>query len=135
MALLSLRGTALLAISSLVSLVSALGQKPVVSFTSSTDAFQIAGSAVGAGQILVSSSDYWGVIRAAGDLALDFGRVTGTNYTISNGMSGAGPALYNYAPVNVQNNTAVSPFFLSFFFLLVNPPFCSNTGECVWNFF
>ncbi|KAI8304778.1 hypothetical protein K4K59_012609 [Colletotrichum sp. SAR11_240] len=92
-------------LASLAPLVSALGQQAIVSFKSGDNTFQIAGGNVKAGQILVSSDDYWGVIRAAGDLAVDFGRVTGTNYTLSNGEGGAKPAVYSYAPVDVSNNT------------------------------
>ncbi len=89
------------------SLVAALGQQPVIAFASSTGSFQIAGGSISAGQILVSSNDYWGVSRAAGDLAQDFGRVTGTNYTVSNGESNSAPAKYSYNPVNNFNNTFV----------------------------
>ncbi|KAK3939987.1 hypothetical protein QBC46DRAFT_449891 [Diplogelasinospora grovesii] len=88
------------------SVVSGLGQERIISFNSSTSgSLQIAGGAVSKGQILVSSNDYWGVIRAAGDLAIDFGRVTGTNYTLSNGNSSSKPAAYVYNPVNNMNNT------------------------------
>ncbi|KAH6657189.1 hypothetical protein BKA67DRAFT_182262 [Truncatella angustata] len=90
-----------------VPLVAALGQTPVISFTSVQDAFQLAGGAVTSPQILVSDNDYWGVIRAAGDLAKDFGRVTGTNFSLSNGIAGAGPALYEYYPA-ASNYTVYS---------------------------
>lgn len=109
----------LLALCSAPSLVAALGQKPVVSFQGSDGDLQIAGGPISTGQILVSDNDYWGVIRAAGDLAVDFGRVTGTNYTLStgtrtsnstytNGTSSASAAVYSFNPVNNQNNTVVS---------------------------
>lgn len=103
--------------------VAALGQKPVVSFNGSAGDFRIAGGAITAGQILVSENDYWGVIRAAGDLATDFGRVTGTNYTLSTDSrlggsnsstasnstaNGAAAAIYSFNPVNNRNNTFVS---------------------------
>jgi hypothetical protein len=89
------------------SVAAALGQEGLISTNSHGSDLQIAGGHVGKGQILVSSNDYWGVIRAAGDLALDFGRVTGTNYTLSNGEKGAAPAAYTYNPVNNMNNTHV----------------------------
>lgn len=92
----------------LISLVSGLGQKPIISFNSS-DSFQIVGGDVGTGQIRVSKEEYWGVIRAAGDLAVDFGRVTGTNFTLSNGENNASPAKYKFEPANVKNNTFVCP--------------------------
>lgn len=109
------RAASLLALSSAARLVNALGQTPIVSFTESPDSFQIAGGAVSAGQILVSSNDYWGVIRAAGDLAVDFGRVTGTNYTLSNGAKDSEPASYTYKPVNNMNNTFVSTCLVPLF--------------------
>lgn len=101
----------LLALISATALVQGLGQAPIVSFNGSSSDFQLAGGRVGAGQIMVSENDYWGVIRAAGDLAMDFGRVTGTNYTLStdarlNSSSGAA-AVYSYQPVNNKNNTFV----------------------------
>ncbi|GAB1317752.1 Gylcosyl hydrolase 115 C-terminal domain-containing protein [Madurella fahalii] len=90
------------------SVAAALGQERIISPNGTAAALQIAGGPVSAGQILVSSNDYWGVIRAAGDLALDFGRVTGTNYTLSNGEANAEPAVYQYNPVNNMNNTHFS---------------------------
>lgn len=92
----------------LTSNVVALGQKPIISFTSTDDSFQIFGGNITTGQIRVSKDDYWGVIRAAGDLAVDFGRVTGTNFTLSNGDTDASPAKYTFEPVDVTNNTYVS---------------------------
>lgn len=90
--------------------VTALGQERIISISTnnSASAFQIAGGPVsGGGQILVSDNDHWGVIRAAGDLAQDFGRVTGVNYTLSCGKAGATPARYEYRGVNNLNNTHV----------------------------
>ncbi|KAI4597249.1 hypothetical protein KJ359_004762 [Pestalotiopsis sp. 9143b] len=76
-----------------------LGQEQVISFADADGAFQLAGGdSTSAPQILVSDNDYWGVVRAAGDLARDFGRVTGTNFTLSNGQAGASPASYEYHP-------------------------------------
>lgn len=91
-------------------LVSALGQQKVITFDkdSTNQVFQLAGGNQSAGQILVSSDDYWGVIRAAGDLAVDFGRVTGTNLTLSNGEKDAEPATFKFEPVDVTDNTNVS---------------------------
>lgn len=103
-----MKAAALLTVSTTASLVNGLGQQPIIAFNSTEDSFQIAGGSISKGQILVSSNDYWGVIRAAGDLALDFGRVTGTNYTLSNGVNGSAPASYVYHPVNNKNNTVVS---------------------------
>lgn len=104
-------------------LVSALGQQPVVSFNASAGAFQIAGGRIAAGQVLVAENDYWGVIRVAGQVAADLGRVTGTNYTLSTDVrlvansssssfgnassTTAAAALYWYNPVDTRNNTHV----------------------------
>uniref|UniRef100_L7JPV2 Gylcosyl hydrolase 115 C-terminal domain-containing protein n=1 Tax=Pyricularia oryzae (strain P131) TaxID=1143193 RepID=L7JPV2_PYRO1 len=93
----------------LVTRASALGQQAIVDFTSSANSLQIAGGPISAGQIRVSPNEYWGVIRAANDLAVDFGRVTGTNYTLSNRETGASPATYGYDPINNKNNTEVRP--------------------------
>jgi hypothetical protein len=92
----------------LTSVVAGLGQERLVSINATAGAFQIAGGPVSKGQILVSDNDYWGVIRAAGDLALDFGRVTGINYTLSDGKTSSPAAKYTYRPVNNMNNTFVS---------------------------
>ena len=102
-----------LLVAALVPLANALGQKQIISFeqSDSGDSFQLAGKGSGAGQILVSDNDYWGVIRAAGDLAVDFGRVTGKNLTLSNGEKGAEPAEFDFEPVNVKNNTDVGLMF------------------------
>lgn len=90
------------------SVVAALGQEQIISFTSSRGSLQLAGGKISKGQVLVSENEYWGVVRAAGDLALDFGRVTGTNYTLSNGKPASSPAAYTYRPVNNFNNTHYS---------------------------
>lgn len=104
----NLKAAALLAVSTAGSIVAGLGQQAIVAFNSSTGTFQIAGGSISAGQILVSNNDFWGVIRAAGDLGADFGRVTGTNYSLSNGVNASAPASYLYNPVNNMNNTLVS---------------------------
>lgn len=90
-------------------MASALGQKQIISFQSKgDDLFQLAGGKVNNGQIRVSDNEYWGVVRAAGDLAVDFGSVTKSNLTLSNGRNGAEPAEFRYNPVDVRNNTIVS---------------------------
>ncbi|KAL9560798.1 hypothetical protein ACKAV7_015115 [Fusarium commune] len=89
----------------LLPVVTGLGQQSIVAFNKSDDAFQLVGGDAGSGQIRVSKDEYWGVIRAAGDLAVDFGRVTGTNFTLSNGKKKSSPAKYKFKPVDVKNNT------------------------------
>lgn len=86
--------------------VVALGQQSVISFSAVPDGFQLAGSSHARPQIRVAANEYWGVVRAAGDLAKDFGRVTGTNFTLSNGAVGARSAAYEYRPA-ASNYTVV----------------------------
>jgi hypothetical protein len=101
------------ALTGLASVAAGLGQQQIIGFGAAPrDSMPLAGRGVGRGQILVSGDDYWGVIRAAGDLALDFGRVTGTNYTLSNGRKGAKPAKFEFEPVDVTDNTKVSVYNL-----------------------
>lgn len=92
------------------SVAAALGQEKIISTNSHGSVLQLAGNGPKAGQILVAENEYWGVIRAAGDLAVDFGRVTGTNLTLSNGKKGkaSAAARYEYKPVDNTNNTVVS---------------------------
>ncbi|KAK4141335.1 glycoside hydrolase [Dichotomopilus funicola] len=93
------------------SVATALGQEKIISTSSHGSVLQLAGAGPNkAGQILVAENEYWGVIRAAGDLAVDFGRVTGTNLTLSNGMKGkvVEAARYEYEPVDNTNNTMYS---------------------------
>lgn len=103
------------ALALLTPLASALGQKQIISFERSDGALQVAGGDLGAGQIRVSEGEFWGVVRAAGDLAVDFGRVTGTNYSLSNGVEGAEAVEYKFDPVDVTDNTVVSDAFSRFF--------------------
>jgi hypothetical protein len=63
--------------------VLALGQNQTVSLKSGPKLLQLAGRGLD-GQILVSSNDWWGVVRAAEDLAGDIGKVTGRNLTLGN---------------------------------------------------
>ncbi|KAI2604598.1 glycoside hydrolase family 115 protein [Hypoxylon sp. NC1633] len=111
MQLLSPNCQLLAAVFGLAPFTAALGQQQIISFTNSPDAFQVAGGSISQPQILVSSDDYWGVIRAAGDLAKDFGRVTGTDFTLSNGEVGATPAAYEYRPItrNYTNYSVSEP--------------------------
>jgi hypothetical protein len=96
------------ATTALLPLVASLGQKQIITFDADgEDTFQLVGGDISNGQILVSGDEFWGVVRAAGDLAADFGRVTGTNFSISNGREGATPAVFKYDPVDISNNTIV----------------------------
>ncbi|KAH8425022.1 glycoside hydrolase family 115 protein [Aspergillus melleus] len=60
--------------------VNALAQEPTIAFHSGKDSVRLGGKGT-PGVILLDGDDWPGVIRAAGDLAADFGRVTGTNLT------------------------------------------------------
>ena len=64
--------------------VLALGQEPVVSTTAKNGSLLQLGGKGFEGQILVSADDWFGVIRAAEDLAGDFGKVVGRNLTLGN---------------------------------------------------
>ena len=61
--------------------VSGLLQQATLSFTAESRSLQLAGSGVKS-QIILDGKDWPGVIRTTNDLAMDFGRVTGTNATI-----------------------------------------------------
>lgn len=69
---------------SALSLVSAYGGKPICSFNASLPGSYPLHSTSTPATIVVSQGDLWGVQRAASDLALDFGRVTGHNGTLLN---------------------------------------------------
>src|SRR4051812_5963376 len=62
----------------------ALGQIPTVTTTKPSNGtlLQLAGKGLGA-QILVSQEEWWGVLRAAEDLAGDLGKVVGENLTLA----------------------------------------------------
>jgi hypothetical protein len=77
--------TSLLAVGLLaLDTVSAYGGKPVCGFNNTIHgSFPLAQPGLSP-TIVVSQSDLWGVQRAASDLALDFGRVTGKNGTLAN---------------------------------------------------
>lgn len=86
----------LLALSALSSSVTAFGQNKTVTTKSSPGLLQLAGAGID-GQILVSANDWWGVIRAAQDLATDFGKVTGKNLTLGNWQGAVMPGVGNYS--------------------------------------
>lgn len=73
-----------------------VGQKTIIAFNSTTGSLDLAsgGSSV---QIIADQADWPAVLRAANDLALDFGRVTGTNgsLTMMNGTDSYNISSYN----------------------------------------
>ncbi|KAE8444151.1 hypothetical protein EG329_000839 [Mollisiaceae sp. DMI_Dod_QoI] len=71
------------AVAAFCSSANALGQNATVTMNSAPGLLMLAGQDQ-AGQILLSSNDWFGVFRAAEDLAGDFGKVTGKNLTLGN---------------------------------------------------
>ncbi|PNS17608.1 hypothetical protein CAC42_3003 [Sphaceloma murrayae] len=66
-------------------------------------------------RIVVEANDWKGVVRAAGDLALDFGRVTGQNGTVSFMNQTSGPANGTSLPllVGTLNRSAILDTLIS----------------------
>ena len=71
-----------------------LGQSLTIGFQEDPINYKLADKASSV-RILVDKSDWPGVIRAAGDLAVDFGRVTSQNGTVELVSSGAATAWPN----------------------------------------
>ena len=82
-------------------LIAALGQDPTITTTKPTNGtsshLQIAGKGLNA-QILVSKEEWWGVLRAAEDLAGDLGKVVGENLTLAYWDGNAGPNVSTGSP-------------------------------------
>jgi len=73
----------------------ALGQKATIAFEAGDGSLSLASDGASP-QIILDAADWLGVIRAAQDLAADFGRVTGSNGTVMlmNGTD-TGPPSYS----------------------------------------
>lgn len=85
----------------LFSVASALGQKSTIGFSPSPNDFQLFSPSRPNQQILVAANDHWGVQKAAGDLATDFGRVTGKNLSLTaQGANTAQPIYTWHAPTS-----------------------------------
>lgn len=82
--------------------VLSLGQTPIVTTKSGGGSLQLAGNGIN-GQILLSSKDWWGVLRAAEDLANDLGRVTGKNLTLGNWASNQSKPEAQTTPIYTYN--------------------------------
>src|SRR5688572_24078482 len=67
-----------------------IGQEPTLTFGANDAGLQLGGSGLGP-QIRLDNRDWPGVIRAARDLATDFGRVTGTNGNVQLTTGGTSP--------------------------------------------
>ena len=86
----------------LPTLVTALGQKATIDFTAGNGSYLLATRSSSVNLIL-DGADWPGVLRAANDLAVDFGRVTGLNGTLNtNGKSGSKSAanIFNVTGIN-----------------------------------
>ncbi|KAH8813045.1 hypothetical protein F5884DRAFT_751339 [Xylogone sp. PMI_703] len=95
----------------LSSTVDALGQKATVTFTAGNNLLQLGADHTNT-QLMVSANDWWGAIRAAEDLAYDFGRVTHKNLTLIN-WNGTftgkrNPATHNLPVSSGHNLTSTS---------------------------
>jgi hypothetical protein len=88
---------------SLIGLADALGQNQTVGFNASKGALKISD-----GQIAVSGNDHWGVIKAANDLAIDFGRITGKNLTVY-GINATSAPVYTWHAPTSNTTYAVGP--------------------------
>jgi hypothetical protein len=82
----------------LLPLAAALGQQQIIAFENSPGNLLL-GSRSSHAQIIVDASEWAGVTRAANDLAADFGRVTGTNGTVTTSQ--------NLAPSNSSGITRI----------------------------
>lgn len=118
----------LTALSPFLPFINALGQAPVLTTSppqnSSSPLLPLAGSGFNS-QILVSLDDWWGVLRAAEDLATDFGKVTGTNLTLAN-WNGGGAGGSSKRGVgrrsSVEHNVSMSSGEETTVFYTYNPP-------------
>lgn len=101
---------ACLALLGVVTTASALGGAPSITFDSTVGGLPLAGHGVHDAQILVDADDFWGVQKAAGDLAVDFGRVTGTNFSLAAPNARTRAPVYRYRPTTNFVNYTVGPW-------------------------
>nr|OQO23031.1 hypothetical protein B0A51_08776 [Rachicladosporium sp. CCFEE 5018] len=97
----------LLGLAALVTTAAAIGQKATINFNGTELCLTEQGSSV---QIYADQSDWPAVLRVADDLALDFGRVTGTDGAVTLLKAGATPTLNASMVFNVtgRNDFAIS---------------------------
>ncbi|KAK9453582.1 hypothetical protein V1511DRAFT_503954 [Dipodascopsis uninucleata] len=87
----------------------AIGQEKLIVFQKTPNSFQLAGSGT-PGEILVDGKDHWGVLRAASDLAIDFGRVSGDNLTLQVSNADYHTGKYDYfISENMKQYVPVGP--------------------------
>ena len=83
--------------------VSAIGQHPTINFNGSGSLLASSSSPV---QIWADQDDWPAVLRVCDDLAVDFGRVTGTNGTVTTVHNGTAPALNSSMIYNVTGRSS-----------------------------
>ena len=89
---------------SLVSTALSIGQNATITFNATQGPLSLA-SAGSSVQIIADETEWPAVLRVANDLAADFGRVTGTNGSMTL-MNGTAPTVYNASMIlNVTNLT------------------------------
>nr|OQO30743.1 hypothetical protein B0A51_02439 [Rachicladosporium sp. CCFEE 5018] len=94
--------TQLFGLATLATTAAAIGQMATINFARSGLCLSENGSSV---QIYADQSDWPGVLRTADDLALDFGRVTGTNGSVTLLKDGAAPTLNASMIFNVTSRS------------------------------
>ncbi|KAK3676622.1 hypothetical protein LTR78_003396 [Recurvomyces mirabilis] len=83
--------------------VAAIGQKSTVNFNGTG---MLLGSSNAAVQIMVEQDDWPAVLRVCDDVAMDFGRVTGVNGTVSLINNGTAPSLNSSMIYNTTGRTS-----------------------------
>ncbi|KAK5130552.1 hypothetical protein LTR08_001932 [Meristemomyces frigidus] len=86
-----------------VGLAAALGQKSTVNFNGTGTLLASSGVPV---QIMVEQDDWPAVLRVCDDLAMDFGRVTGTNGSVTLISNGTAPSLNSSVIFNATGKTS-----------------------------
>ncbi|KAK5110553.1 hypothetical protein LTR62_005745 [Meristemomyces frigidus] len=80
----------------------AIGQKPTINFNGTGT---LLGSSSSAVQIMVEQDDWPAVLRVCDDVAMDFGRVTGLNGTVTLLMDGTAPSLNSSMIYNITGRS------------------------------
>ncbi|KAF2177104.1 glycoside hydrolase family 115 protein [Zopfia rhizophila CBS 207.26] len=93
----------------LLGLVSAIGQKATIAFNGSTDSLLLA-SRDSHVNLILDAADWPGVLRAANDLAVDFGRVTGLNGTVTATGDGTANASMIFNVTGIPKDWSVAGF-------------------------
>jgi len=91
----------------LLGAVSALGQNATIGFTSASNSSLLLASRSSHVSLLLDGGDWPGVLRAANDLAVDFGRVTGLNgsVTVSGNSTLKASTIFNVTGINKDWST------------------------------